>query len=529
MHIIVIGGGISGLSAAHHLVELRLEKNLPLEVILLEGSGRLGGAIATRHTDGFLIEEGPDSFITTKPWALSLCRRIGLDSHLIPTNDAYRRTFVVHRGRLLPIPDGFFMLAPTQFFPFVRSPLFSWRGKLRMALDLILPRAQRKDDESLASFVSRRLGREVLERVAQPLISGIYTADPEKLSLRATMPNFLEMEEKHGSIIKAMLLEQRRSKRRQREDFVVSPSTSSGQAQSNDSGARYSLFVSFKEGMQTLVDTLATRLTEDEVFQAQNSLNGSVIQNEIKSTRNGNKTVQLNQRVKHVVRSFNSAQGSPQAGMANGGWRVFTDDNTWLDADGIIFATPAYQTAALIEGFDKSLASELRNIEYASSAVINLAYQREDISHPLDGFGFVVPIMEKRKIIACSFSSVKFQARAPAGCVLLRCFVGGALNPEAYELEDSELINTAHKEMCNLLGIKAQPLFALVHRHPQSMPQYPVGHLEHIAKINAKVSKYHGIAIAGNAYAGVGIPDCVRSGEEAAEAILNQLLVKNSI
>ncbi|MGH7908658.1 MAG: protoporphyrinogen oxidase, partial [Thermodesulfobacteriota bacterium] len=476
MRIIVIGGGITGLSAAHRLVELRLEKNLPLELILLEGSGRLGGAIATRHIDGFLIEEGPDSFITTKPWALSLCRRIGLEPKLIPTNDAYRRTFVVHRGRLLPIPDGFFMLAPTQFFSFVRSPLFSWRGKLRIALDLVLPRAPRQDDESLASFVSRRLGREALERVAQPLISGIYTADPEKLSLRATIPSFLEMEEKHGSIIKAMLLEQLRSKRRQSEDFVMSPSTSSGQ--NKESGARYGIFVSFKEGMQTLVDALVARLTEDEIFRAQYSLNGSVVQKEIKRTGNGNKTVRLNQRVKHVVRSFDSAQDSPRAGMANGGWRVFTDDNTWLDADGIIFATPAYQAAALVDGFDKPLASELRNIEYASSAVINLSYRREDISHPLDGFGFVVPMIEKRNIIACSFSSVKFQARAPAGCVLLRCFVGGALNPEAYELDDSKLINTAHKEMCNLLGIKAQPLFALVHRHPQSMPQYPVGHLE---------------------------------------------------
>jgi len=513
MRIIVIGGGITGLSAAHRLVELRLEKNLPLEVLLLEGSRQLGGAIATRHLNGFLIEEGPDSFITTKPWALALCKRIGLDSHLIPTNEAHRSTYVVHRGRLLPIPEGFLMLAPTQFLPFVTSPLFSWRGKLRMALDLVLPRAPRQDDESLASFVSRRLGREALERVAQPLISGIYTADPEKLSLRATIPSFLEMEEKHGSIIKAMLLE-RRAKNR---------------GQNKESGARYSIFVSFKEGMQTLVDALVARLTKDEVFRAQYSLNRSVVQKEIKRTGNGNKTVQLNQRVKHVVRSFDSAQDSHQALMANGGWRVFTEDGTWLDADGIIFATPAYQTAALVEGFDKSLAPELRKIEYASSVVINLAYRREDISHPLDGFGFVVPMVEKLTIIACSFSSVKFPGRAPQGSVLLRCFIGGAINPQAYELEDSELINAAHKEICNLLGIKAHPLFALVHRHPQSMPQYPVGHLEHIAQINAKVSKYHGIAIAGNAYAGVGIPDCVRSGEEAAEAILNQLLVKNSI
>jgi oxygen-dependent protoporphyrinogen oxidase len=387
------------------------------------------------------------------------------------------------------------MLAPTQFLPFVTSPLFSWRGKLRMALDLVLPRAPRQDDESLASFVSRRLGREALERVAQPLISGIYTADPEKLSLRATIPSFLEMEEKHGSIIKAMLLE-RRAKNR---------------GQNKESGARYSIFVSFKEGMQTLVDALVARLTKDEVFRAQYSLNRSVVLKEVKRTRNGNKTVHLNQRVKHV-------------GMANGGWRVFIEDGTSLGADGIIFATPAYQTAALVEGFDKPLASELRNIEYASSAVINLAYRREDISHPLDGFGFVVPMVEKLTIIACSFSSVKFPGRAPQGSVLLRCFIGGAINPQAYELEDSELINAAHKEICNLLGIKAHPLFALVHRHPQSMPQYPVGHLEHIAQINAKVSKYRGLAFAGNAYNGVGIPDCVRSGEEAAEAILSQRL-----
>ncbi|HLE24666.1 MAG TPA: protoporphyrinogen oxidase [Thermodesulfobacteriota bacterium] len=518
MRIIVIGGGITGLSAAHHLVELHLQKNLPLEPILLEGSGRLGGAITTRHTDGFLMEEGPDSYITTKPWALSLCRRIGLEPKLIPTNYACRRTFVVHRGRLLPIPDGFFMLAPTQFFPFVRSPLFSWRGKLRMALDLVLPRAPRQDDESLASFVSRRLGREALERVAQPLISGIYTADPEKLSLRATIPSFLEMEEKHGSIIKAMLLEQRRSKRRQSEDFVRSSSESLGQ--NKESGARYGIFVSFKEGMQTLVDALLARLTEDEVFRPQHSLSSSVFQKEIKRTGNGNKTVQLNQRVKHVVRSFDFAQGSPQAGMANGGWRVFMEDGTWLDTDGIIIATPAYQTAALVERLDKSLASDLRKIEYASSVVINLAYRGEDISHPLDGFGFVVPMVEKLTIIACSFSSVKFAGRAPEGSVLLRCFVGGAINPEAYELENSELINAAHKEISSLLGIKAQPLFALVHRHPQSMPQYPVGHLEHIAQINAKVSKYRGLAFAGNAYNGVGIPDCIRSGEAAAESIL---------
>lgn len=465
LRIIVIGGGITGLSAAYRLGELRSEKSLPLEVVLLEESGRLGGAIATRWVDGFLVEEGPDAFITTKPWALMLCRRLGLDSHLTPTNDLYRRTFVVHRGRLLPIPEGFLMLAPARFLPFATSPLLSWRGKLRMALDLVLPRAPRRDDESLASFVTRRLGREALERVAQPLISGIYTADPEQLSLRATMPHFLEMEEQHRSIIRAMLREQRAAARRR----------------DGGSGARYSLFVSFRGGMQTLVDALASHLPGG--------------------------TVRLNQRVVRVAR-------------AKRGWSVFTDDGTRLDADGVIITTPAHRAATLVEGFDAALAAELARVHYASSAVLNLAYRREDVPHPLDGFGFVAPIIEKRAIIACSFSSVKFAGRAPVGCVLLRCFIGGAIQPEAYERDDAALTAAALGEMRDLLGITAEPLFALLSRHPRSMPQYPVGHLEHLARINVRVSIHRSLALAGNAYGGVGIPDCVHAGEAAAEAIV---------
>ncbi len=461
IRIIVIGGGITGLSAAHRLMELRSERRRPLEVVLLEGSGRLGGSIATQRVDGFLIEEGPDAFITTKPWALALCQRLGLESSLIPTSNTHRRTFVVHRGRLLPIPDGFLMLAPTKVWPFVTSPLFSWWGKLRMALDLVLPRGPRREDESLASFVSRRFGREALERVAQPLISGVYAADPERLSLRATMPSFLEMEERHGSVIRAMLREQQ----------------AVGQRSSCESGARYSLFVSFREGMQTLVEALAGRLPEG--------------------------TVQLHQRVVRV-------------GRVNGGWRVFTDKGVGLEADGVIITTPAHQAATLVEGFDPSLAAELAKIPYASSVVIHLAYRREDVPHPLDGFGFIVPITERRAIIACSFSSVKFEGRAPAGHVLFRCFMGGAIQPEMYAKDDATIIAEVRREMGDLLGITAPPLLTLVHRHPHAMPQYLVGHLERIARINTRVSKHRGLALAGNAYGGVGIPDCVRTGEAAS-------------
>jgi oxygen-dependent protoporphyrinogen oxidase len=468
MRIIVIGGGITGLSAAHRLVELCSDKNLPLELLLLEGSDRLGGAIATKRRDGFLIEEGPDSFITTKPWAIELCRRIGLDSQIIQTNDENRRTFVLHHNQLIPLPEGFLMMMPTRFIPFLTSSLFSWHGKMRMLLDLVIPRAQQSNDESLASFVRRRLGQEVLERVAQPMISGIYTADPEKLSLRATMPQFLEMEERHGSLIRAMLHEQRAAK----------------QLTKGESGARYSLFVSFTNGMQILVDALAARLPEGSV-----KLNHSV------------KSLETNTR----------------------GWNVITDQGMALHADGVIITIPSHRAARLVDRFDQPLAADLSRIEYASSAVINLAYRKEDMSHPLDGFGFVVPIIEKRPMIACSFTSVKLAGRAPDGFVLLRCFVGGAMQPEVYEQDDSKLIETSHKELVDLLEIKGQPLFAMVHRYPKSMPQFQVGHLELVTKIDHKVSKYPGLAIAGNAYGGVGIPDCIHSGESAAEAILKTI------
>jgi len=468
MRIIIIGGGITGLSAAHRIVELRSEKKLPIEVVLLEGGERVGGVISTRRREGFLIEEGPDSFITIKPRAIELCRRIGLDSQIVETKDENRRTFVLHRGKLTPLPEGFLMMAPTRFMPFLTSPLFSWRGKLRMLMDIVIPPAPRPGDESLSSFVTRRLGREALERVAQPMVSGVYTADPEKLSLRATMPRFLEMEEQHGSLIRAMWHEQRTAKERQKDE----------------SGARYSLFVSFRDGMQTLVDALAARLPEG--------------------------TVKLNQHVQRVE-------------IKNGGWDVISDEGVRFHADGVIITVPAHLAAVLVKRFDLSLATDLSRIEYASSAVINLAYRKEDVSHSLGGFGFVVPMIENRPIIACSFSSVKFEGRAPEGFVLLRCFVGGAIQPEVYELDDSALIEIVQKETQELLQIKAKPVFSLLQRHPKSMPQYRVGHLELIAQINDRAGKYRGLALAGNAYGGVGIPDCIHSGETAVEAVLKAI------
>lgn len=490
LRVVVIGGGISGLSAAHRLIELRDEKRLPLEVTLLEAGGRVGGGIQTIRRDGFLIETGPDNFITTKPWAVALCRRIGLADRLIETNESNRRALLVHRGRLHPIPEGFLMLAPTRFVPLATSPLFSWRGKLRMAMELFLPARRDNEDESLASFVTRRLGREAFERAAQPLVSGVYTADPNHLSLRATMPRFLEMEAQHGSVIRAMWRERRAAaKARKRRNGE----TEKG---GGDSGARYSVFVTLNEGLQTLIDALAGRLPEG--------------------------TLRLNRGVARIA----PAPGDAEGGRDRSRWRVVLEDGASLDADGVIVAAPAYRAAEMLEQVDAALAGHLAGIDYASSAVINVAYRQSDLRRPLDGFGFVVPSIENRSIIACSFSSVKYAGRAPEGYALLRCFAGGAIQSHVYGWDDDRLTGAVRREMKDLLGIEAAPLFTLIHRHPRSMPQYPVGHLQRVAQIQAQIGRHPGLALAGNAYAGVGIPDCVHSGETAAENLVSALVEK---
>jgi oxygen-dependent protoporphyrinogen oxidase len=462
--IVIVGGGIAGLAAAHRVLELAAARGARVPLTLVEAGQRLGGTITSERVDGFLVEAGADSLLTEKPWALDLCRRLGIEDRLIATRDDQRRTFVVHAGRLHPLPEGFLLLAPTRLWPLVTSRLFSWRGKLRMACDLVLPRGgSATGDESLASFVTRRLGREALERVAQPLAGGIYTADPARLSLAATMPRFLEMERRHRSVILAM----RRA-------------AQAGAARG--SGARWSLFVSFADGMQTLVSALEQRLPE-----------GSV--------RLG-------------ARALAIAPGP------TGGWRVALDGGTALEAARVLVATPAFAAADLLRPLDATLAAELAAIPYASSATVTLAYDRGAVSHPLDGFGFVVPAIEGRTLIACSFSSVKYAGRAPAGGVLLRVFCGGALAEQMFTLSDAALVAAARRELSELLGIEAAPRFTRVHRYPRAMPQYQVGHLERVAAIEARLARHPGLALAGNAYRGVGVPDCVHSGERAAEALL---------
>lgn len=457
--IVVIGGGISGLAAAHRLLEL----DPGLDLTLIEASSRLGGTLRTDQRDGFLLERGPDSFISEKPEAVALANRLGLESRLIETNPDHRRSFIVRNGRLRPVPEGFQLLAPSRIWPFLTTDIFSLAGKARMSADLFLPRrvANGESDESLASFVRRRLGREALERMAQPMVGGIYTADPETLSLRATLPRFLDMEQEHRSLILAMLRK--------------------GRSQSGTSGARYSLFLSLDRGVQVLVNALTEAIAGCKV--------------------------QLNTKVVAIAR--------------HRGWRIKTDKEKPIDADLICLAVPAYIAAQLLTPIDQTLASQLNQINYASTATINLAYRREAVRHPLNGFGFVVPFIEKRSIIACTFSSVKFPGRAPDDHVLLRAFVGGALQPDMFALEESEMLRRVEQDLRELLQINGAPLFAEVSRWERSMPQYEVGHLDRIAAIESRLAQLPNVTLAGNAYRGAGIPDCIRSGETAAQKLID--------
>lgn len=475
MRIVIIGGGISGLAAAHRLIERRDEVKETLRVTLLEAGARVGGVIRTENRDDFLIEAGPDSFISEKPEGLDLAKRLDLSADLIETNHEHRRSFIVRHGQLRPVPAGFQLLAPSQFWSFATSDILSLKGKARLALDLFLPRgdsANGTGDESLAGFVRRRLGQETLERVAQPMIGGIYTADPETLSLRATMPRFLDMERKHGSLIRALWR----------------------QGTAAASGARYSLFLSFAGGMQRLTDRLAERIA-------------------LRSADPASSQIRLNAKVEGLA--VEAEAGKPRQ------WQIKISGGETLTADAVCLALPADTSARLLRELDPELAIKLEAIPYASTATVNLAYKRSDIPHPLNGFGFVVPFIEKRTLLACTFSSVKFAGRAPTGHVLLRAFVGGALQPEMFELDDDEMIRRVGDDLRDLLGVARQPLFAQVSRWPRSMPQYHVGHLERVKEIEARVELLQGLTLAGNAFHGPGIPDCIRSGEQAADRIID--------
>jgi oxygen-dependent protoporphyrinogen oxidase len=463
-HIAVLGGGISGLSAAHRIVELSPDAR----ITLLERTERVGGVLLTVHEDGYQIEQSADNFITTMPWGLDLCKRLGLSDRLIQTNPAHRHTFVVRKGRLHKLPDGFLMMAPTRMWPMAITPILSPLGKLRAAFEFFLPPRRDDADESMAAFVRRRLGREVFERLVEPLVAGVYAADMERLSVDATLSQFREMELRHGSLIRAM-----------RHRMKQAPAAGSG-----DSGARYSMFVTLEDGLSSMVDALAARLPAG--------------------------SIRLNAAVERVERA------------ADGSWNVHVPGQPAQSFSAVIVATPSHVAAKLLAAPDPELGALLGTIEHQGTAIVSVAYDRARIAHPLNGMGAVVPELERSPILAISFSSQKYTHRAPEGKTLLRVFAGGARRPDLAEMDDAKLRPLILGELHKLLGISGEPCYCRIAHWPRTMPQYHVGHKDLVARIDARVAQHPGLALAGNAFSGVGVPQCIHSGEQAAERVLGR-------
>ncbi|WP_010584053.1 protoporphyrinogen oxidase [Schlesneria paludicola] len=506
--IAVIGGGLAGLAAAHRLTELAPTTNQPIDITLFEAGARLGGLVGTEQIDGYLVDVGADSFLTNKPAAVGLCRRLGIENRLIPTEPRYRGALVLHQGRPVPVPDGFQLLSPTAIWPILTSPLFSTWGKLRLLMEWTVPRhahAQGQTpsgdqptalvDESLADFARRRFGREAFERLIQPLVGGIYTADPERLSLAATMPRFLEMERDYGSLIRAVFAQKAKDRKRQKwTDGQKSDSLESGE-RSMSSGARYGLFAGLEGGMIDLVRAL---------------------QSQVESRCQ----IRLNTRVTFV--STGNIPHSNDVTADPGGYRLALDDDSEQNFDSVIVASTAATTAKILETLDPALSAELRDIEYASSALVVTGHRLSDIRHPLDSFGLVIPQIEHRRILAVSFSSRKFPNRAPEGHVLLRTFVGGALQPELLKLDDDQLRDLVRDELRDIFGVGGTPDFTRVYRYERAMPQYTLGHLERIARIDQRIQQRPGLELAGIAYHGVGVPDVIANAEHAAESLISK-------
>lgn len=478
-HVTIIGGGIAGLATAFYLQKKSIETGQPLDYTLIEREPRFGGKIDTAYEDDFIIEGGPDSFVTIKPHGTMLCRDLGLQDEIIPTNDHRRSIFVLKNGKLTPFPGGYRLTIPTEFVPFALSTLISPLGKLRMGLDLVIPPRTETSDESMANFIRRRLGGEALDRIAGPIMAGIYVADPEKLSMQSTFPDFIRMEQQHGSLIKAM-----RQAKKQRLAAARAGSNGSQPAKPP------AMFTSLKGGMKRLVDTLISQLSGD--------------------LRPGSTVTGL----------------SP----AEPGFRVTVEGphgTETLATDAVVIATPAYVAARLVEPFAPELAGRLQQIRYVSTATVSLGYRAGDVAgqHDFEGFGFMIPKSENRQILACTWSSTKFDHRAPGDDALVRAFVGGDGREHLLDLPDDELVALVRAELADTMGLSAPPVVSRVFRWPKGNAQYDVGHLDRVAEIEAMAVTVPGLYFTGSAFRGIGIPDCVKSAIATVEQILEQVPV----
>ncbi len=457
--VAVIGGGISGLAAAYRLSRSKAAQEGSLEITLYEASPQFGGVMQTECRDGLLMEKGPESFITVKPWALELCKELGLESELIGTNEVARQSFILFDKKLFPVPQGFYLMAPTRLTDLARTPLLSIGGKLRAAMDWFLPARKEEGDESLGSFVRRRFGTEILERLAQPLISGIYSADLNDLSLDATFPHFRTMEREHGSVIRALM---------RKKDRAVSSA----------SGARYSLFLTLRGGMSLLTRTLMEHMPNVS-FQTS----------------------------KPVLRLEKKER-----------WHVYFADGSFAEADAVCVAVPGPKALKILETTAPAVSRTLRQTPYSTVATVNLAYRRADIGRRIAGAGYVTADHKKRKVIGCTFASQKFDGRSEnPDVVLVRAFVrGAALSGN----DDAALVKQVSLEIADPLGIAGEPLSASVARWPESLPAYHVGHKDRVRAIDEELKNFPGLYVTGNAYEGTGIPDCIHHAFGTADKIL---------
>ncbi len=453
MRIAIVGGGITGLAAASALQGH--------EVTLLEREARLGGKILTERIDGFLLEAGPDSFLTTKPEAVALCRALGLGDELVGSRPG-RIVYVLSGGRLHPLPDGLMLMVPTKLLPFLRSSLFSLREKVRIATDLVLPPHAQNGDESLGAFVRRRFGQAALDRLAAPLLAGIYAGDAETMSLRATFPQLMEIEHARGSVI-AGLMAQR------------------GRARSAPTAGQVPLFMTLHGGLDRLVEQLQATLGEVDV-------------------RLGTTAIDLSRGRSSYV--------------------IHIQDGGSVETDLVILTTPAFVTAGLIRRLAPDAAALLQQIPYASTATISLGYREQDVP-TMAGDGFVVARDERFHLTACTWASTKWPGRAPTGCVLLRAYVGSALDPDVLERSDDEIVALVRTELGAAMGLSAELVLKHIVRWPRSMPQYTIGHLDRLAAVEQTLQPFPGIVLAGAGYRGIGLPDCIRQGLAAARTAVD--------
>jgi oxygen-dependent protoporphyrinogen oxidase len=473
-HVAIVGGGIAGLTAAFSLHEQAADAGVPLTCTLIEAGREWGGKIVTHRAGDLTIEAGPDSFLSQKPWGIELCRKLGLAGRLINTNEHQKKTFVYSRGRLRELPEGLVVIVPTRLGPFLRSGLISWPGILRMGMDLALPGRRaglERGDESLASFFSRRIGREAFERVVEPLMAGIYAGDAAQISLRATFPRFLDLEREHGSLIRGMLARR-------------PAGAASG----------HTMFVTLQGGLVELVQALLAKLTAS-----------------------GTKLM-----TRQSVAAMRVRQTSTRHPI---GWTydLTLESGAAISADAVVLATPAFVSADLVRPLSPIASELLGAIPYASTATVSMAYKAGTLGAEVSGFGFVVPRVERRDLLAATWTSLKWPHRAPDSQTLVRCYLGGVGREKILQEDDAALIRRVRDELRSMAGVTGEPVYAEVNRWDRGMPQYTLGHLDRLETIQRSLDRYPGLLLAGAAYRGIGIPDCIRDGTDAASAVVRYL------